>query len=411
MKLKMLLSIGKISPLRLLALALPGLFVLAAISSYFWLGRVAEEQLRQLVAGISGRGGIIMEVTEYQRGIFSSRAVTAIQLPQLLPLPHPGAQEHPAPLLFSHQIQHGPLPLGGPTGFSRPSPGLAKISTRLISAAGRQELERSSFKAETTITPGGRAETRLQMAAREEVAPFLGWGELTAHLLYPADLHRLQGELNWTDLGLELAADRQLTITGISATFNYRRQPQGGEQGENLEATMAGSQRWTWQRLQLGDNIFGPLTLEFNWQNIDHRALIALLPASPYLAARLTGAAAAEMAPATAQTLVEAIPRLLKRSPALEIKEATLATPDGPAHGRLKLAYRGRDNSRLFHPAMLFSGLELELSATAPAALAPHLPGSTPAGEEWSLSVDYREGALKINGRPAPIQAILNILR
>lgn len=395
-----MIPLGKISPVRLLLVALPGILALAVISSYFWLGRAAEQQLRRLATGISGRGGITLEVKEYQRGIFSSRAVTAIQLPQL-PL------SHPAPLLFSHRIQHGPLPLGGPASFSHPSLGLARISTQLISPE-QGESAAPSLLAETAITLGGRAETRLQMAAREEFTPFLGWGELTAHLLYPADLSRLQGELNWAGWTLELGAGRQLAVTGISAAFNYRRQE---EKGESHRATVAGSQRWTGQRLQLGDKIYGPLTLEFNWQNIDQRALIDLLPASPYLTTRLTGIGEPEMAPATAQAMVEAIPLLLSRSPALEIEEATLSTPDGPVHGRLSLSYRGRrDNPRPFHPVMLFSGLELELAATAPAALAHRLPGSTPAGEDWSLDIAYREGGLTINGRPAPIQTILTIL-
>ena len=438
----------------LLALALPAcsaLMLLAAASS--WLGIKGEEHLVRTVAELNGHAGIELRLLEYRRGWFSSRALTELRLA----LPAAG------PLTINHRIWHGPLPLAGrpPESGDRFKPLLAAIDSRLVAPSSLPNPGQLAaapapidvFHANTTITMGGRAETFFRLEPGRQdwqgVARQLNlqWRQLEGHLLFPANLHSMRGELRSPGLALRSADQGPeppslLEIKGISLLFNYRREDDGAGGG-----TLAGSQQLVLSRIHTGGSEHGPLKLEIAWRNLDQRAGGELLGVAPWWPQLLGGGGGREIPPPVAQTLVEALPRLLGKSPVLEIADLRLETPHGAAEGRLRLAYQGRDEARLFHPIMLISGLRLEAEARAPEALPETMfadyqqwpqaePGANPGLDSTdrgsdpltalrrrgylpppdgsdlvSFSLRYQEGELEINDRPAPIQALFYLFR
>lgn len=436
----------------LLTLALPAcsaLMLLAAVS--FWLGIKGEEHLARTVAELNGHAGIELQLLEYRRGWFSSQALTELRLA----LPAAG------PLTISHRIWHGPLPLASrPLGSGdRFKPLLAAIDSRLVAAdslpsPGQMEAAPApvnEFHASTTITMGGRAETffRLEPDHQDWQAGArqfnMHWRQLEGHLLFPANLHSMRGELRSPGLALRPADQGSeptnlLEIRGFSLLFNYRREDDGAGGG-----TLAGSQHLVLTRINTGGSEHGPLKVEIAWRNLDQRASGELLGVAPWWPQLLGGGGGREIPPPVAQTLVEALPRLLGKSPVLEIADLRLETPHGPAEGRLRLAYQGKDEARLFHPIMLISGLRLEAEARAPEALPGTMfadyqqwrqtePGANPdlmdreraplaglrrrgylpppdGSDLVSFSLRYQEGELEINDRPAPIQALFYLFR
>jgi|GEM_PF-5686493 len=397
---------------RLLPTLLAGLLLLPA-GTAFWTGRGIEKHFRHTIAELNRKTVAGLKILEYRRGIFSSTAVTALELPRQTPKNAPLWQ-----MTGKHRIWHGPFPLRGSSGWGMPSrkPMLAVIDSQMpTNDPGGRVLF-----ADTIITLGGRAETHLQLspAAAASKQP-TSLGELRCHLLYPADLRSMRGELALDRLNLELGPYR-LTLGSLSTVFHYRLEGDGAG-----KATLSGGQRLAANGLRSGEIEYESLTADLAWRNLDRQALGKLLNLTPWLIEAARGENW-EISPAAAQTLVEALPRLLNSAPALEIGDVTISTAAGRASGRLSLAYQGRDNSRLFHPTMLLSGLELELEAAIPPALLGRIAGEmgpkrqpdqdgdpmTPAEEEpLLLQVGYREGELTINDRAASPQAIFNLIR
>ncbi|MFH7319749.1 DUF945 family protein [Desulfurivibrio sp. D14AmB] len=401
---------------RLLPALLAGLLLLLA-GSAFWTGRGIEKHFRHTIGELDRKTIAELEILQYRRGIFSSIAVTALELPR-------GRARDGTPrwqLTAKHRIRHGPFPLRGASGWGLPArkPLLAAINSQipLPDPQGRVLV------ADTTITLGGRAETLLQLApAAAASGQPTSLGALRGHLLYPADLSGMRGELTLDRLHLELGP-YQLALGSLSTVFHYRVEGDGAG-----EATLGGGQRLAASNLRAGGIEYESLAADLAWHNLDRQALSKLLSLTPWLAEVARGEKPWEISPSAAQTLVEALPRLLSKDPILEISNAALSAPGGQAGGRLSLAYRGQDEdqSRLFHPAMLLTGLELELEAALPPALLgpiadelgtrwqPDHDGNLPAAAEEEplrLQVSYREGELSINHRSASPQAIFKLIR
>lgn len=389
------------------------LLILLAAGTSYWTGNRIEQHFHRTISEVNGKNAARLQVVEYRRGIFSSTAVTVFSL-------NSDGQKNgrpPLQLETEHRIWHGPFPPGGPSGWTIPAPAplLATISSRTpvndLQPAG------PTFSADTTITLGGRAETFLRLTAPN---PPLVLGELRGHLLYPADLRSMRGELTLRDLNLH-CGQYQLGIDALSTVFHYRLEGAGAN-GE----TITTGQRLAMGNLRAGEVEYGPVAAELAWRNLDRQALTKLLGLMPWLTQVAREERPWEISPAAAQVLVEALPQLMRNSPALEIKGVTIGTPEGEATGRLTLAYQGRDQTRLFHPVMLLSGLDFEVEATFPAALLALIPNQRGAdwepdrsdgsadranGDELSLQVSYRQGELTINDRPTSLQAILTLFR
>ncbi len=414
----------------------------------FLIGLKAEEHFTTAIARIDANNGINLELTEYQRGFFSSRAVTRLH-------PDPAGQRRADPANekgereIVHRIQHGPLPLAGPS--NRRSPGirplLAEVNSRLIDPT--EPGEQALLRAHTVITFGGRGETSFDMTGGtgrlgpEQAHLAFEWSDLEGKLTYPLNLEQVEGKLSGPGLTLAYRPpagkpEELLELTGLKLQFDYR-QHADGQGGTTLEA----NQQLTVTGIRTATDQHGPLSLELNWRNLDRQAAGQMFHLAPWWRQLLLGPgdpAGPEIPPPAAQSLVETLSVLLAKSPALEIDPIRLETAHGEAAGRLHLAYLNHDDSRPFHPIMLLSGLQLEAEASSPEPLLVSLArdyrkwrgdneqaeqeGQKPLaglhrrgylsmdedGRKVSFSLKYQNGELTINDRPAPFQSLRHLL-
>ncbi|MDZ7641768.1 MAG: DUF945 family protein [Desulfurivibrio sp.] len=391
-----------------------GLLLLLAIATY-GVGLATEHQLARLAA-TTGQDWE-MELLEYRRGFRSSRAVTLL---------HP-AGEPRAGWRLVHHIRHGPLP-GLRNGTADPGSWLllARISSQLQEVNGLP-LDDKGPRAETTVPLNGEVTTSWHWppptAAAEAAAPAVHWQQLAGSFHYPLDFRSLQGELTLTDFTLRAPPLPPLALERLSTTFTWRRQP------EQTGAGLSGEQRLRLANLRAGETHYPEFLLAANWQRLDLPALRQLAALAPRLGPALASHPR-QVPPPAAETLVTALPRLLQHAPQLTIEQARLVSPAGTAEGQLRLAYRQRpDDKRPFHPLMLFSGLDCQLTASLPVALLPGGENSRTLAalrrrgylekanqqedgqQRLELDISYHQGELSINNRPAPLQALLALLR
>lgn len=429
-----------------------GVLLLAgAAFASFIVGLKAEENLTRIVARLHDSREIGIELSQYRRGFFSSRAITRLQ-PAAAGLEGQTVVHHiwhgPFPLTFLGSAQNRPLPT--------PIPRLAVISSRGEGDSGTTE----PWQARTTINLNGRATTSFQLPPGGHqwggIAPLnLNWQALEGTLAFPLNLEQLEGELTGKKVKLAILppakpAQRLLEMGDFKLRFAYRQEEdrQGGKTLQARQQLAAG-------RLGTAGAEYGPFSLQAQWHNLDRQATGRLFSLAPWWRQLLLGPGQppqGEIPPPTAQKMVETLSDLLAKAPSLEIDPIKLQTAHGEAAGRLRLAYRGRDDNRPFHPIMLLSGLEAEISAEAPPPLAASLlreqqqwqqqlesPGDQAAppaprngDEKWeeplagllqrgllahdeelnqvSFQLHYQAGELTINQRPAPFQALRHLL-
>lgn len=402
-----------------LLMLLPLLAALLWTGSSYYLGIKAEEYLRRNLGGPENTDQGRLYLTDYQRGLFSSRARTELRFA--------GSSGDQAPLRLQHRIRHGFLPAagarGGGGGLGKPL--LAVIDSRSpdSAAAGFPAIE-----VRTSVDLSGQASSTLQIAAGSKSWPLnryqLGgqWGAVVGELYFPANLRELTGTLRTTRLDLQTSsAARQNAMTWHDVVWDFSyRSGVDGQGGENLALELAlAVDRITTAAAES----YGPLELAVTGTNFDREATWRLLNLAPWWLGLATDPAGRQMPPAVAQALVEAIPRLLHNSPVVEVTKARLQTAAGPAHGQFRLAYQGRDNSRPFHPLMLISGLQLTVATQAPQRLLAAYPeqlaslrqrnylSADEATGTYGFNLHYQAGELAINGRPAPLQHLWYLAR
>lgn len=402
---------------RALGALILGLLLLWGLAAY-GVGLAAEQRLQRLAASDAKQGWKI-ELLEYQRGFFSSRAVTLLR-------PAGGRQ---AGWHLAHRIRHGPLPAPGLlTGGKNPGDLLllARISSKRHNPE-QDDQAHSNLRVDTTINLAGEATTSWHWPSPNPpgtTPPAVGWQQLSGRLSYPLDFSRLRGELAVNSLTLQNPSLPLLAAQELNTTFAWQQQRTAGG-----EATLAGEQLLRADGLQLDENHYPEVLLAGNWQHLDRQALEQLATLLPWLTATLPRRHQ-QVPPPAAETLVEALPRLLRHSPRLEVEQARLTTPAGVARAGLRLAYQQRpDDERPFHPLMLLSGLDFKLSASLPAAILPggeqsrtlaemrrrgYLEEAGPGEdkqEQLEIEIGYSQGELLINDHPAPLQILLNLLR
>ncbi|MDF1614452.1 DUF945 family protein [Desulfurivibrio dismutans] len=432
-----------------------GIVLLAGGAATFFIGLKTEEHFTRSIARLNDQHQIHLELVSYQRGLFSSRAISRLH-PEPSPSPPGSATLKEPPQEIVHQLWHGPLPRAGlhqPRRFSL-RPLLAVVKSRLL-VPGSEPEER--LCARTAITFGGQAEVWFQLAAGQRREPALAgmtltWRELEGRLVFPLDLGDMEGKLHAPGLALtkhETAGTDQhiLEMHGLQLCFSYQQQ-RDDRGGVTLQAT----QQLEFTALATTGEQHGPMQMTLHWRNLDRQAAGEMFNLTPWWRRLLLGPNGREIPPATAQSLVETLARLLAKSPELEIDQLRLTTPHGDAQGRLQLTYRQRDDARPFHPIMLLSGLQLAVEAAAPAPLlasllkdyqywrkSPELGAdesitaadeeefsasdpladlrqrgylaADPERDEVSLKLHYQAGELTINGQPAPLQALRYLLR
>jgi uncharacterized protein YdgA (DUF945 family) len=353
------------------------LFVAYGAASY-WLGGHARNQHELLIAKINGSKYLDASTKSYERGLFSSRALTTFTLS----LPESG---NPIKFSIINYIYHGPFVfLENPHLKSSLRPVLAVIRTRLAPGESVEtvkkmlekipELESSevltvlstdgsgesyfdvpSFQKKFPDEKGGQVEVewrgftaqskfdlQLGEAACSYSAPSLQVTE-QSKLLRVKDIH---GDFNSHPgiKGISVGA-AALSIGSIEGTekedtsFNLTSLELKTDSGVSGE-TINGSVRLSFEKLKAGGLGLGPFSMEFEARKLDAEVLSRfqkLVPELQKKAGEQTEGANGEIEKLFAQTMVD----LLAKSPEFEIKQLTMRTDKGDLSGRARLAFYG----------------------------------------------------------------------
>ncbi|RCX26478.1 YdgA family protein [Thioalbus denitrificans] len=349
------------------------------------LGLVAESRFAALLAAASVPGSYHLEPESYARGWICSRARTRLVLEGDLAraarlaadLPEDGA---PPTLLLDQRIRHA-LPLRPGHGWQ---PILAQVETRLELQPPWDEAARFYFgteaplRAETVLALDGTSTTRLgspayQGGVRGLPGSSLRWGGLDGTIDLSADGRRVRSRLQLPALALA-AGEVDLALEGVIATGDYRRGTGGlwlgeGELGLELlqlrvpdaESAQPGEaallvrglrQRAALREVDglltlgadaaLAEGVFGPLRMASGRLELQLRRLDAAAYAQVVEGTRQLQALALdeEQLMAMMSAMIEdALPRLLARSPEIEITRLEFRTPGGAVRLQGRLAY------------------------------------------------------------------------
>jgi len=369
-------------------LAAMAVWVLVAAATFlvpYNLGLVAESRFTALLAAASVPGSYHLEPESYERGWICSRARTrlipegdlarAVRLAAGLPVD--GA---PPTLLLDQRIRHA-LPLRPGHGWQ---PMLAQVETRLDLQPPWDEAARFYFgteaplRAETVLALDGTSSTRLgspayQGGVRGLPGSSLRWGGLDGTIDLSADGRRVRSRLQLPSLALTVA-EVDLALEGLSATGDYRRgtgglwlgegalglallrvhvpEPESGLPGETELVLRGLRQRAALREVDglltlgadaaLAEGVFGPLRIASGRLDLQLRRLDAAAYAQVVEGTRQlqTLALDEEQLMAMMSAMIEdALPRLLARSPEIEITRLEFGTPGGAVRLQGRLAY------------------------------------------------------------------------
>lgn len=391
-----------------LAAAAVAATALALIGANLWVEIKTEERLQAMVAArnAAADGPLRVHLTAYQRGLFTSTAITEIEL--LLPAGLSGRDQERRWLRLPvrHEIKHGPLIIGKLPGRGwRREPLLAVIHSALDPRALGAGGEQWRLTADTIVTLQGDVLISFALApVAPPTTPQLG---LAGQIKIERQPAKLSGELRVHDLAWRRGED-DYRVRDLHLALAARTEGNGllaGELNGRLAALEAGARR------------YGPGELVAHWRNLPGSAGSRLLSLAPQAGKNISGR--------TAQTLVETLPEIIRSGTAVTVEKLRLNAPEGELSGSLRLGFKGGKEDRLFHPLMLLSALRFDLTLAGPEKLAlllaPErrqlLEALMARGypireqEQLRLHLSYQEGNLLLNDTPLPLQELLPLGR
>jgi uncharacterized protein YdgA (DUF945 family) len=354
-------------------------FCLAIILAYagasYWIGGQALQQHQRLMAQINGYDFVEVSNKSYERGLFSSSALTTFTFTQ------PGLGDA---IKFSiiNSIYHGPFVFLRnrhiKTGLQ---PVLAVIQTRLAPDGCSEDMKKllekipelQSSEAITVTSLDGGAETycdvppfqkKLANDKKEEYE--VQWGGFGAQSKFDAQLGEASGAYNAPSLqvsdknnllriknihgdfdshpGLKGIAVGAMTfsIDGVEASdkgdgaFNlssFVMKAESGFSGETVNCSI----QLGFDKLTGGGLILGPLAIEFEARKLDAEVLSRF----DRMTREMRQKAAANTDVAMDSLVRKILGDLIAKSPEFEIKQLVIRTDKGDLNGKAKLAFSG----------------------------------------------------------------------
>ncbi len=347
----------------------------------YWFGMQAEKQYDLLLQQISKPNHVLAENKSYERGIFSSRAITSITI-----------KGTGSDFRFGivNSIQHGPITyvtdphLKG--GFQ---PAMAVIRAGIAPGQDsgqeiKQLLEKfPELGASTSITIlslDGSGESFLEVPAFRKKLPDsegketeVNWGGLTSKTGFDIGLGEITGILAAPNL--EIAQDGvRFQLRNLKGDFNSHpgikgvsvgsfaissEQVDAEERGSDpfsLEApglqvetgvsgeTITSNLRVSFKRLSAAGETLGPFSLEFEARKLDPELIIRLQRVAAGLQAGIGSGTDDEAYQAAVNQLKELLIHMLAKSPEFELKGLNIKTSMGDLAGKAKLTFAGSSN-------------------------------------------------------------------
>jgi uncharacterized protein YdgA (DUF945 family) len=352
--------------------------VVAYGSASYWIGGQARNQHDLLIAQINSANYMEASIKSYERGLFSSRALTTFTL--ILP-------ESGDTIKFSivNYIYHGPFVfLENQHLKRRLRPVLAVIRTQLAPGDSAEALKKmlekipelESSEILTVLSTDGSGESYFDVPAFQKKFPDekggqveVEWRGFTAQCKFDLQLGEVDGF--YSSPSLQVTEQNQLLrvkdiqgdfnshpgIKGISVgstalsigsiesmekentSFNLRSLGLKAESGVSGE-TVNGALRLSFEKLDAGGMGLGPFEMEFEARKLDAEVLSRfqkLVPEFRKKAAEQTENANGEIEKLFTQIMVD----LLGNSPEFEIKRLEIRTDKGDLSGKARLSFAG----------------------------------------------------------------------
>jgi uncharacterized protein YdgA (DUF945 family) len=367
--------------------ALLVLIILTAAYGFagYWVGTQAQKQYDLLLSQASSKNSFSVTTKNYERGIFSSKAVTTIILKGTGTEP---GKKDAYEFSIINSMQHGPLVFPkGPHAKSGVRPALAIISTKLAPAAenpaGLKEFlskvpELESSEILTILSFNGSGETFVDVPSFQKktanengTETMLNWAGLSFAANFDVGLGEASGTFNAPSLEVRENGGH-FRINNIRGDFNAHPGLKGLSVGTmsfscgNIEAfsneevpvfrldapgilvetgvsgeTIQGSFRALFDKLAAGGDIYGPFNFDLEARKLDPAAIVRLEQNLKNIQDRMPDRSEEDLMSDFASCYKQLLIDLLAKSPEVELKELSIKTSRGDLTGRLKLNVAG----------------------------------------------------------------------
>ena len=380
----------------------------------YWLGMQTENRFHNMLLSIPQSPYFSISTPTYQRGIFKSHAVTAIQFN--LPKQDSKQNTTPVPASFrlnlSHNIWHGPLPYEKMTdGKFHLAPMLAFIETTMTIPTDTfpnipeliDIIKRFNLTDYTTINLDGSGTSISKMAAwQKQISKGPGqvdinWQGLTSKSRFTADLKGIHGTTSIPGLAItgnhgmfvfeklgmtvdtdpgktgfsvgkakislaKLAIDKEskrsdtkFEMSGFTATSNTR------ENGAVLNHTQTARV----DHILFNNMKHGPFVYELELRNLDAPTLLKLVEKIELMQLQVMNNPGQGPDQQLLMEMSQLIPGLLSKGLELELKKLSIDTRDGNFSAGFKISFTDDTTAAMTNPIMLLAALKIDAEASA----------------------------------------------
>jgi uncharacterized protein YdgA (DUF945 family) len=428
------------------------LLVVAAVflASGYWFGMQAERQYNTALLKCSQWGYARCTNESYNRGLFSSKARTVIELRE------PGAgtpeQGNSASTSFAltHEIQHGPVLFGkSADDRSQLKTAAAAMETSVALTPETQKLlqenvgisfDPSSIKVYTTVHFGGGVDSQLivpafQQAVQKEGGESVKWEKLVADSTCSGEFKSCKASLSEPGFevisqstrvimnNLTLACDFREGISGLifgDAAWEIAKIEYTNTEAKDLKHFLLTGMSMKTSTKESGDNIssslgirfdrseaddaeYGPGNLSLEFRNLDAASVAKLRQALRDMQNQNSQQPDVQPDQMLFARYMEILPGLLKKSPEIELSELSLKSSKGDFLGKAKIAFDGSKSALVQNPLMILNAVAIHAEFSVTEGLLEGIMGTRFEQEvaeerEQTDEAPYEEAELKALG-------------
>lgn len=364
-----------------LAIVIAGLLLGGYTGLSYWGGMQAEGQYHLLLPQISRADQLDVSSKTYERGVFTSRAVTSVVMKR--------HGRDPVEFSLTHSIHHGPLAFVSNPHLKGPvQPVLALIWTRFSPGAENSEQIRKLLDAVpelgaseflTVLSLDGSGESYLDIppfiktsVGQEEKEADINWGgfsfnadfkthsgEMSGAFSAPSlEILEKEGRLRVREFKGEFSSHkgiRDVSVGSASVTVGsvelidtqkgtarfLIRSPSIHTSAAVSGETIDSSLRMGFEKVSVAEEAFGPLAFEFEARRLDPDVLAKIPRFSADMSARLESGSEEDIKGVLSSFYSNLLIDLLARSPEFELKRLDFRTGKGDFKGKAALAFAG----------------------------------------------------------------------
>ncbi len=384
------------------------IIAVAASAAAYWFGIKAEGEYNAFISDAESQiQQIRLRDSEYNRGVFSSKSRTIVEIPG------PSGLDAPIQFTLRNEIKHGPFPgLNPMEGKWLFRPLLATVNTEArwnpsarqgIPEAFSPILKKAYFKNKTSIYMNRNSKSVFDIPPFKALVGqgakevLIDWKGLSGNMTFDAETKKYKGYADAPRLDIA-AGDGDLTIKSINfgsdmhkaqsglflgdasfkmGLFEFRENKTVSGKGFKFEGLFVktsskavGSKLSSSFDMELdsyitGNGGKGEGSLNVELKNLDVESLMRLKKAMKEVQAESMEKGKKGTERALLSKISEFLPDLMKGSPELLIKGLKVRTESGELKGRAKVIVDGSNSEMLINPFLMLGAVSAEADMTA----------------------------------------------